>query len=148
VVVADGDEGVLVNRGTGNGGYTLFVKDGHLHFDYNYFHAHTAVASSAAIPNGRCVLGVAVEADGGGGGRATLSIDGQPAGEVILPTLSRTLSSLGMDVGRAIAPVCNAFTRPFEFTGTIVTVVFDVPEYQPRTADEVTAAIREQLGLA
>ena len=148
VVVGEGDEGVLVNRGTGNGGYALFVKDGHLHFDYNYFHAHTAIASHTPIPKGRCVLGVAVEADGGGGGRATLSIDGQPAGEVVLPTLSRTLSSLGMDVGRAIAPVCNAFTRPFEFTGTIVTVAFDVPEYQPRTADEVTAAIREQLGLA
>ena len=81
VVVADGDEGVLVNRGTGNGGYALFVKDGRLHFDYNYFHAHTTVVSRELIPQGRCVLGVAVIPDGTGG-RATLSIDGREVGDV------------------------------------------------------------------
>ena len=61
MVVAGGDEGVLVNRGTGNGGYALFVKDDRLHFDYNYFHAHTTVVSQTRIPQGRCVLGVGVE---------------------------------------------------------------------------------------
>jgi hypothetical protein len=53
-----------------------------------------------------------------------------------------------MDIGRAVAPVCDAFTRPFPFTGTLVTVAFEVPDHQPRTAAEITAAMREQLGLA
>jgi arylsulfatase len=147
VLVADGDEGVLVNRGTGNGGYALFVKDGYLHFDYNYFHSHTAVVSSSPIAPGRRRLGASVEPEGSGG-RATLTIDGVHVGDVVLPQLSRTLSSLGMDVGRAVAPVCDAFTRPFTFTGTLVTVAFEVPDHQPRTAAEITAAMREQLGLA
>ena len=50
---------------------------------------------------------------------------------VVLPKLSRTLSSLGMDVGRSVAPVSEAFTRPFAFTGTIDTVTFEVPDHQP-----------------
>jgi arylsulfatase len=147
VVVAHDDEGVLVNRGTGNGGYALFVKDQRLHFDYNYFHAHTTVVSDVPIPHGRCVLGVAVEPDAGGG-RATLRIDGHDVGTIALPKLSRTLSSLGMDVGRSVAPVSDAFVRPFAFTGTIDAVVFEVPDHRPRTPEEITAEIREQLGLA
>jgi arylsulfatase len=146
-VLADGDEGVLVNRGTGNGGYALFVKDGNLHFDHNYFHAHTTVVSTSPVAPGRRLLGVSVEPEGEGG-RATLTIDGQFAGTVVLPRLSRTLSSLGMDIGRSVAPVCDAYVRPFTFTGTIVNVAFEVPDHQPRTADEITAAMREQLGLA
>jgi arylsulfatase A-like enzyme len=148
VIVASGDEGVLVNRGTGNGGYALFVQGDRLCFDYNYFHAHTTVVSQEPIPQGRCVLGVAVETDETDGGRATLHIDGREVGTVALPKLSRTLSSLGMDVGRSVAPVSEAFTRPFAFTGKIDTVTFEVPDHQPRTPEEVTAAIREQLGLA
>jgi arylsulfatase len=147
VVVADGDEGVLVNRGTGNGGYALFVQGGRLCFDYNYFHEHTTVVSQGLIPTGRCVLGVAVAPDGTGG-RATLYIDGSEVGAVALPKLSRTLSSLGMDIGRSIAPVSDAFTRPFAFTGSIASVTFEVPDHRPRTPDEITAEIREQLGLA
>jgi len=147
VIVAGGDDGVLVNRGTGNGGYALFVKDGRLCFDYNYFHEHTTVASLEPIPQGRCLLGVAVEPEGTGG-RATLRIDGRDVGTVVLPQLSRTLSSLGMDIGRSIAPVSDVFTRPFAFTGTIATVTFEVPDHRPRTPEEVTTDIREQLGLA
>jgi hypothetical protein len=93
------------------------------------------------------MLGVAVEPEGTGG-RATLRIDGRDVGTVVLPHLSRTLSSLGMDIGRSVAPVCDAFTRPFAFTGVIATVTVEVPDHQPRTPEEITAEIRERLGLA
>ncbi|MEO5839694.1 MAG: arylsulfatase [Acidimicrobiales bacterium] len=148
VVLAAGDEGVLVNRGTGNGGYALFVQNGRLCFDYNYFHAHTTVVSDVPVPQGRCVLGLSVEPVDNGSGRATLRIDERDVGSVRLPKLSRTLSSLGMDIGRSISPVCDAFSRPFAFTGRIDTVTVEVPDHRPRTPDEITAEIREQLGLS
>ena len=103
--------------------------------------------SDQPIPHGRCVLGGAVEPDATGG-TATLRIDGHDVGTAVLPKLSRTLSSLGMDVGRSVAPVSEAFVRPFAFTGTIDRVTFEVPDHQPRTPDEITAEIRENLGLA
>jgi hypothetical protein len=53
-----------------------------------------------------------------------------------------------MDVGRSIAPVSDAFVRPFAFSGTIHAVTVEVPDHQPRTPEEITAEIRERLGLA
>jgi arylsulfatase len=147
VILAEGDEGVLVNRGTGNGGYALFVQSERLCFDYNYFHAHTTVVSQAPIPQGHCVLGVAVEPDGSGGGKATLLIDGRDAGTVVLPKLSRTLSSLGMDFGRSVSPVTEAFDRPFAFTARSPRSPSRCP-IRSTYPDEVTAEIREQTGLA
>jgi arylsulfatase A-like enzyme len=146
VTVDDATEGVLVNRGTGNGGYALFVKDGRLHFDYNMFHVHSRITSETAVPVGRGILGVDVEAVGAAG-RARLLIDGRAAGTVDIPTLSRTLSSIGMDLGRCIAPVCADYVRPFAFTGVIHSVTFEVPDHQTRTPDDVTAEARLALGL-
>lgn len=140
-------EGVIVNRGTGNGGYALYVKGGRLHFDYNYFHQHSHVASSVVVPEGRHTLTVDVTAIEGTRGLATLFVDGAAAGSVELPTMSRTLSSLGMDIGRCVAPVCADYARPFAFGGTLHSVQFDVPSHSPKTPDEVTAEYRERLAL-
>jgi hypothetical protein len=147
VTIGDDDHGVLVNRGTQNGGYALYLQGGRLHFDYNCFHAHTHVASRGRVPTGRVLLGVEVEPGAHGTGTATITIAGAPDGDVVIPMLSRTLSSLGMDLGRCVSPVCSDYARPFAFTGHIHTIVFEVPDHSTRSPDEVTAEHRERLGL-
>jgi arylsulfatase A-like enzyme len=148
VTVRDGDEGVLVNRGTQNGGYALYVLGGVLHFDYNCFHDHSHVVAAVPVPAGRVSLGVHVVPAEGGAGIATVSVDGAPCGEARIPMPSRTLSSLGMDLGRCVSPVCADYERPFAFRGTIHSITFEVPDHSTRTPDEVTAEHRERLGLA
>jgi arylsulfatase len=141
-------EGVIVNRGTGNGGYALFVKDRRLHFDHNFFHSHSRASSTRDLPLGECTLGVRVESVGSGGaGRATLTVDGAAAGQCDIPQLARTLSSLGMDIGRCVAPVCDDYDRPFAFTGALRVVRFTLPAGPSKTAAEIIADTRQALGL-
>ena len=157
-VTIDGtSEGILVNRGTSNGGYALYIKGGQLRFVYNMFHHRTAAIAEAPLPAGRCSVGVRVtahedppgQAPGSAGGVAILVLNGREFGgaAVAIPAFSRTLSSIGMDLGRCIAPVTPDYARPFAFTGTIHAVTFDVPGYTGSSAAEVTAAARERLGL-
>ena len=45
-------DGALVVRGSLNSGFALYVKDGLLVFDYNYFHQHVRLTSASALPPG------------------------------------------------------------------------------------------------
>jgi hypothetical protein len=137
---------VLVNRGTGNGGYALYVKARRLHFDHNFFHEHSHVASDVDLPIGACTVGVRVDSDLTSG-QATLTIDDRVVGSTPIPRVGRTLSSLGMDIGRCVAPVCDDYVRPFAFTGGIDEVRFTIDAATQKTAAELTAEARVALGL-
>src|SRR6202044_1016151 len=100
-----GGDGALIARGSRNSGYVLYVKDGRAVFDYNAFHVHTRLVSEARLPPGPCRVELAVTRVDGGGPTATLSIDGKPAGEALIPRLLFIISSTGMDFGRSLAPV-------------------------------------------
>ena len=141
-------DGALLNRGTINGGYALFVLDGRLIFDLNRFHHHTRVASPDALRPGRRRVGVRVDDIGGGVGRATLHVDGDDVAAAELGPLMRTLSSLGMDIGRANAPVCDDYEAPFAYPGRIRELVFEIamPPGPPTPADSAHVA-RVELGL-
>ena len=137
-IPAGGAEGVLLSAGGVDGGFTFFVKDGKLQYDYNYltlkrFH----VESTAAIPQGRHKLRFEFEPTGkpdiavgkGAPGRAKLYVDGRLVGQTDLPVtipLSPSLSGgfqCGSDPG---SPVTGAYTGPFPFSGTLYNVVVDV----------------------
>ena len=141
-------DGALLNRGTINGGYALFVLGGRLVFDLNRFHHHTRVASPDALRPGRRRVGVRVDDVGGGVGRATLHVDGDDVAAAELGPLMRTLSSLGMDIGRANAPVCDDYEAPFAYPGRIRELVFEIapPPGPPTPADSAHVA-RVELGL-
>ena len=57
----EGGDGALVNRGTLNSGFGLYILGGKLHFDYNCFHIHTKVVAPQALTSGDHVVGVQVE---------------------------------------------------------------------------------------
>ncbi|MGH7554217.1 MAG: sulfatase-like hydrolase/transferase, partial [Longimicrobiales bacterium] len=138
VEMTDSQEGVLLSHGGGSGGYSLFVKDGKLHYVQNYvgteqFH----VESDRELPRGSLELRFDFEPTGkpdiphgrGTPGHVSFSINGKPAGGGDLPyTLPLAIGiSEGLTVGRDDAsPVSDLYEAPFPFTGTLHHVTVDV----------------------
>jgi arylsulfatase len=53
------------------------------------------------------------------------------------------LSSIGMDLGRSLAPVCDGYSAPFVYSGKIDTVIFEVGGAP--TGGEVRAQARAEM---
>jgi arylsulfatase len=130
-----GDEGVLYALGNGNSGFVVFVQDDRLVFDYNCFGEHSIVESDRSVPVGDVVVGVRFErlADGG---RATLVIDGEPAGSVDIPFVMRVISSIGASVGFDHGlPVSRRYRDSFPFSGELRTVRIELVSRQRPDVD-------------
>jgi arylsulfatase A-like enzyme len=133
-----GAEGVLISQGGIDGGYTFFVKEGKLHYTYNYVaRTYYRVESNRPVPEGRHQLRYEFEVTGepdilkgkGAAGRGQLYIDGELVGQVEMPVTNPIM--LGLASGVAIgadggAPVTDEYEPPLEFTGKIHKVVIDV----------------------
>ncbi|MFF3842519.1 arylsulfatase [Streptomyces sp. NPDC001930] len=133
----DGAQGVLLCQGTNAGGWSLYVKDGHLHYAHNYVQrALHHVASSETVPEGRHALRFEFEPTGapdiahgkGAPGRAQLYIDGRLVGETEMPvttpiTFNPGGMACGANPGSAVTPDYQA---PFRFTGTLHSVTVDL----------------------
>ncbi|MFD5933064.1 arylsulfatase [Streptomyces sp. NPDC060333] len=132
-----GAQGVLISQGTNAGGWSLYVKDGHLHYAHNYVQrALHHVASSETVPEGRHALRFEFEPTGapdiahgkGAPGRAQLYIDGRLVGESDMPvttpvTFNPGGMTCGANPGSAVTPDYHA---PFRFTGTLHSVTVDL----------------------
>jgi arylsulfatase len=135
----DGVEGVIFSHGGSDGGYSLYVKDGKLHYVHNYVASeYFHVESVDKIPAGHHQLRFEFEVTGkpdvavgkGVPGRAQLYVDGKLAGHADFPYT--TLFTFGV-AGGALecgkdsgAPVTPEYAPPFEFTGTIDSVTVNV----------------------
>jgi arylsulfatase len=147
VIPHGGAEGVLLAMGSRFGGYSLFVKDRRLVYEYNFLNRERfVVTSSRDVPAGEVMLGVAFTRTGRLQGTAVLTIDGAPVGEA---KIGRTIParysfSGGLDCGQDCgAPVSEAYASPFSFTGTIRKVVVTLA---PDDAPDPTADARAALG--
>lgn len=133
-----GAEGVLVSYGGTDGGYTLFVQDGLLQYVQNYVaRDYLHVKADKPLTAGRHELRFEFEVTGepdfahgkGAAGRAQLYVDGKLTGQSDFP--HTTPLSLGLTGGITVgadpgAPVCPFYRAPFEFTGIIHQVTFDL----------------------
>lgn len=120
-----GGEGVIVAAGGGSAGYVLYVKDGKLVYQYNWFERErTKVVSDIALPAGKSTVAVEFAYDGGGlgkGGDVTIAINGKPVGRA---RINNTVAGrfgidtfgVGSDTG---SPVTDDYKLPFRFTGKI-----------------------------
>ncbi|WP_435360535.1 arylsulfatase [Haloarchaeobius sp. DFWS5] len=138
VIPKGGAEGALLAHGSNCGGYTLFVKDEHLHFVHNYVGAEEyEVVSEEPIPEGEVTLKMEFEATGepdvsnGKGVPATvrLFVDDEQVGEGDIPVTIPLLMALGggLSCGRDHRnAVSSQYEAPFEFTGEITRVTVDV----------------------
>ena len=132
-----GAEGVLLSQGTAAGGYSLYVKDGRLHYVHNYVgRAEYGVVSADPVPSGRHELRFEFEPTGqpdlaagkGAPGRLQLYVDGALVGAAEAPVttpfvLNPGALTCGANPG---SPVTGGYPSPFRFTGTIHTVKVDV----------------------
>lgn len=119
-------EGAVLSLGGGDGGYGLYFHGGRPVFAGNFLgRSITRVTSEKPLPAGKVKVRAEFQYDGGGlgkGGVMTLFVDGAKVGtsrieqtQGITLGLGGTLD-IGTDTGSAVD---NAYTPPFEFTGTI-----------------------------
>ena len=134
----DGAEGALVSFGGTDGGFSFYVKDARLQYVQNYVaREYLHVEAAEAVPSGRHSLRFEFEVTGtpdiasgkGTPGRAQLYIDAKLVGQTDFPYT--TPLSLGLTGGITVggdpgAPVAPFYETPFEFTGRIFSVTFDI----------------------
>lgn len=132
-----GTEGVILCQGTNAGGWSLYLKDGRLHYAHNYVQrALHQVSSTEPVPEGRHKLRFEFEPTGapdiahgkGAPGRAQLYIDGRLVGKIDMPVTTPIAfnpggMACGINPGSAVTPDYKA---PFRFTATLHSVTVDL----------------------
>ncbi|WP_222428761.1 arylsulfatase [Denitratisoma sp. DHT3] len=138
---AANSEGVIAAFGGGDGGYALYVKDGHLVYELNLNGlAHERIVSRESLPTGASTVAFEFQPDGNvpanpmmkyfvrpGTGR--LFVNGQPAGEHHFarfggfghPTIYSETLDIGRDLGSAVG---EGYAAPFPFSGKVEEVRF------------------------
>ena len=137
--VPDGDaDGVLIAHGNRHGGYTMFIKDRHLHHVHNYCGKEFfRVTSPQPVPTGHHTLRYEFEPTGepdlhqgrGTPGRSQLYIDGELVASTDVPyTVPNLFSIIGLSCGRdgidSVSP--DDYPAPNPSRTTIHSVTLDV----------------------
>jgi arylsulfatase len=138
VELTEGAQGVIFAHGSRFGGHALFVKDGKLHYVYNFLGIPPEQVLTADVPApGRHIVGVefAKERQGEHGeshGGARLHVDEQTVAQDALRTMTGhfAITGEGLCIGYDSGDAVSELYRPtFPFTGgTIHRVVFDVAD--------------------
>jgi arylsulfatase len=129
------EEGVIVSCGGMTGGYTMYVKDGKLHFDYNFLDGVHYHLTSGKLPVGLTDLKFNFILDRSKidgtlkpwSGTGELYVNGEKVDEDYFDFMHISTYSLaetfdvGMDSGTQVDPIYAG--SPFPFTGTIDKVV-------------------------
>ncbi len=119
-------EGVLMARGGHNVGLSFFLREGHVHFDYNALGNHQRASAPLTLAPGRHHLFARFDREGHGG-VLTVGADGVDLGSAPIPKIVRILGSTGMDIGRdALSTVVDDYVGPFPFTGVIERVAVEI----------------------
>ena len=136
-------DGVIFARGAIHTGWSFFIQDNSLQFDYHALDIKTHIRTDAPIPVGDCTVSVRFDSDEPfGEGRVTLSVNGQSVGEGVVPiALRRSLIGHAMmDIGAdPRSPVSDSYDAPFPFQGTIRTLEVEVAPYEGDAATQASA---------
>jgi arylsulfatase len=125
------EEGVIVAVGGMTGGYSMFIKDNRLYYDYNFLDGVHYVLESAPLPTGTTDLKFNFIKTQPFGGTGELFINGEKVDEVEMPQMHISTYSLAetFDVGRDTGTqVSDQYTDPFIFNGKLDRVIFTVSE--------------------
>jgi arylsulfatase len=132
-VPSSGAEGVIVCSGGGSGGYSLFVKDGRLVYENNFFsRIRDVIRSRDPLPPGKitAVFEYLQEGKGWGeGGSATLRVNGEIVGQAkfahVVPVRFSATETFDIGEDRG-APASDQYEGPFKFTGDLKQVVIEI----------------------
>ncbi|HOP45295.1 MAG TPA: hypothetical protein PLA11_17355, partial [Flavobacteriales bacterium] len=147
-------DGVIIAQAGYFGGWTLYMKDGRVHHEYNWFAIErTNIGSTTPVPAGKHTIAyefIPDEAKPGTGGRSILRVDGQVVAEGHIPkTVPFVFSAdegtdVGMDGETNVSPDYEQGANKFE--GRIVKVTVALPDQ--RTAEQRTAEEESFVRLA
>jgi arylsulfatase len=142
VIPNTGAEGVILAEGGASGGYTLFVQDGKVHYEYNFFgKAIYRVSSAETLPAGEVEIVLDYEQKPfkrfveTTGGPATLRVNGKEVGSGMIENavVGRFSATETLDIGMDLGATVSAAYRdraPFAFTGTIKDVNIELKQAQ------------------
>jgi arylsulfatase A-like enzyme len=125
------EEGVIVAVGGMTGGYTMFIKDHRLYFDYNFLDGVHYVLKSSPLPKGRTDLKFNFIKTQDFGGMGELYVAGEKVDEVDMPMMHIATYSLaetfdvGMDTGTQVS---DLYTGTFKFDGRLDRVIITVSD--------------------
>ncbi len=118
-----GEEGVIVAVGGMTGGFSMYVKDGRLHYDYNYLDGVHYHLKSPVLPVGETELKFNFIKTIEFGGTGELYVNGELVDSTEMPRMHISTYSLaetfdvGRDTGTQVDP--NYEGSPFVFTGEL-----------------------------
>jgi arylsulfatase len=136
--VKGGEQGVIVACGGFTGGYTLFVKDSRLYYDYNFLDGVHYVLESPPLAKGKNDIEFEFVHTRNFAGTGELFVNGRSVGKVDMPKTHPATFSLSetFDVGRDNGTqVSTLYTGEFPYTGTLDKVVFKLGAF-PKTEDK------------
>lgn len=129
----NGDEGVIVAVGGNVAGYSFYIKEGKLHYTYNFFNTDRYnLVSNIKLPQGKIEVKIVYKQESeewGGGGTAKLYINGK---EVDSGTIGKTVpirfavtetTDIGMDLGSTVTP---DYLGPFKYGNEIEFVEYEL----------------------
>ena len=135
-----------MSYGTVNNGLVLYIGfDGHLVYDHNAYTSHTVIRSAAPLPAGSLEVGLNNRRVRGGPAKAELVVTGIVVGVGNIAVVPNMISPVGVDIGRNLSGVSDAYTPPYNFTGSIRRVVIDT---QPAMSAQDEFAIALAAALA
>jgi arylsulfatase A-like enzyme len=144
------EEGVLLALGGRFAGWTIFVKNNRLVYEYNFVEQERFVATSTAeVPIGTSTLQMRFDLTDRARGRATLLINGNESGSVDVTRMCLVTGLEPLDCGRDTqTPVSPSYESPFDFTGRLRRVVLELRGRDIVTPEETdaedTAAMTQQ----
>ena len=133
------EEGVIAAVGGMTGGYSMFIKDHRLYYDYNFLDGVHYVLKSSPLPKGKTELKFNFIKTHPFGGTGELYVNGEKVDEVEMPQMHISTYSLAetFDIGRDTGTqVSDLYTGIFKFNGELDRVIFTV-------SDENTVPPRE-----
>jgi arylsulfatase len=125
------EQGVIAAVGGMTGGFTMFIQDGRLKFDYNFLDGVHYILESPPLPRGSTELRFNFIKTREFGGTGELYVNGERVDEVDMPQMHISTYSLAetFDVGRDTGTqVSRLYRDPFPFVGALDRVVIRLTE--------------------
>ena len=149
----NGAEGVIICLGGDTGGWSLYIKDDHLVYHYNWFDmARYEVVSNKSVPRGEVLLKLEFINETkipGGSATVQLYFNNEKVGEAKIEKQVRGRFGVeSLDIGMdTLSPVSNAYRDklPFAFTGKIDFVKIDFEDDGAEISDKEKAELKKAM---
>ena len=125
------EEGVIAAVGGMTGGYTMFIKDHRLYYDYNFLDGVHYILRSSTLPRGTTDLKFNFIKTQSFGGIGELYVNGEKVDEVEMPQMHIATYSLAetFDIGRDTGTqVSDLYTGIFKFNADLDRVLITVSD--------------------